>query len=172
MDCVSYGSWSPFWKGNRRRRISQEIGSQLQSSIECCLGQVESQTQGPRKQRSPPSKFKRDGSSPILFFLIFSVLLPRYVRVNTIKSNISNVIETLVKDYSLSLVETECDTSSMYLFPFWKLMMRRDESSKNIFKDKHVPNLLILPPNFDLHDHKMYLNRDIILQVISLLLFF
>ncbi|CAJ0637645.1 15651_t:CDS:10 [Entrophospora sp. SA101] len=35
---------------------------------------------------------------------------------------------------------------------------------KTIRRDKHLPDLLILPPNTDLHKHKLYISGEIVLQ--------
>eukprot|EP00742_Colponemidia_sp_Colp-10_P006396 GILJ01006854.1.p1 GENE.GILJ01006854.1~~GILJ01006854.1.p1 ORF type:complete len:467 (+),score=80.83 GILJ01006854.1:94-1494(+) len=63
-------------------------------------------------------------------------LFPRYVRVNTIKTNIA-------------AVETA---------------LRSEFKDMEIKRDAHVPNLLVLPNGTDLHDHKLVQSGHIILQ--------
>lgn len=77
---------------------------------------------------------------------------PRWVRVNTIKSNLDEQLRTTFARYKIteSLVE----------------MLRYSQSSteKLVHIDKHVPNLLALPPATDLSKTSAYLDGHIILQ--------
>ena len=77
---------------------------------------------------------------------------PRWVRVNAIKSNLDRQLNTTFALYQTveSLEE----------------MLRKSVSSteKLIHVDKHIPNLLALPPATDLSKTSAYLNGQIILQ--------
>ncbi|TPX50641.1 hypothetical protein SeMB42_g02184 [Synchytrium endobioticum] len=82
-----------------------------------------------------------------------AVANPRYVRVNTIKTNISAVQQALHQKYALNLV-TEQVVVNQNLRVAKKTMMI----------DPHIPNLLLLPPNIDLHEDDLFLSGKIILQ--------
>lgn len=60
---------------------------------------------------------------------------PRYVRINTLKADVNRVVEIL-----------------------------RSEFRDRIYIDRHVPNLLVLPPGTDLHTHTLVKNGELILQ--------
>ncbi|CAI2170921.1 9668_t:CDS:2 [Funneliformis geosporum] len=78
-----------------------------------------------------------------------TVVLPRYVRVNTLKTTVKKVIEHFqLKGYVLEE----------------PIKVLSDISTRTIRKDFHLPDLLILPPKTDLHDHSLYLSGEIILQ--------
>lgn len=77
---------------------------------------------------------------------------PRWVRVNTIKSDLDEQLRTTFAGYKTieSLEEMlKCSPSS---------------ADKLILVDKHIPNLLALPPAADLSKTPAYLNGQIILQ--------
>ena len=77
---------------------------------------------------------------------------PRWVRVNTIKSDLDKQLGTTFASYKIleSLEEfLRCSPST---------------AEKFIHVDKHVPNLLALPPNTDLTKTAAYLHGQIILQ--------
>lgn len=77
---------------------------------------------------------------------------PRWVRVNTIKSDLGEQLGTTFADYKAteSLGELlRCSSPS---------------TEKLIHVDKHIPNLLALPPNTDLITAPAYLHGQIILQ--------
>ncbi|CAG8456115.1 280_t:CDS:10 [Diversispora eburnea] len=78
-----------------------------------------------------------------------SIIIPRYVRVNTLKTSVEKVIENF-KEKGYKFEENNDDLSNI--------------SPKTILKDKHLFDLLILPPNIDLHNHPLYLSGEIILQ--------
>ncbi|KAI8925045.1 S-adenosyl-L-methionine-dependent methyltransferase [Entophlyctis helioformis] len=80
-----------------------------------------------------------------------AVVLPRYVRVNTIQTTVDKVIEHFVKNKGL--VVGTLDEIKGNVFP-----------AKRIIRDAHLPELLLLPPNSDLHDDPLLLNGHIILQ--------
>ncbi|KAJ3333916.1 putative 28S rRNA (cytosine-C(5))-methyltransferase [Blyttiomyces sp. JEL0837] len=75
-----------------------------------------------------------------------AITLPRYVRVNALLSSTDEVIKKLCSE-GYTLVD-EYDASK----------------PKTICKDKHIPNLLLLPPSTDLHDHELLTRGKIILQ--------
>ena len=77
---------------------------------------------------------------------------PRWVRVNTIKSSLNEQLRTTFADYKTidSLEEL--------------LLYSPSPAQKLIHIDKHVPNLLALPPATDLSKTSAYLNGQIILQ--------
>ncbi len=60
---------------------------------------------------------------------------PRYVRINTLKADVNKVVDIL-----------------------------RSEFRDRIYMDRHVPNLLVLPPGTDLHNHTLVKNGELILQ--------
>ncbi|RHZ70851.1 hypothetical protein Glove_265g15 [Diversispora epigaea] len=78
-----------------------------------------------------------------------STIIPRYIRVNTLKISVEKVIENF-KEKGYKFEENNDDLSNI--------------SPKTILKDKHLSDLLILPPNTDLHNHPLYLSGKIILQ--------
>ncbi|CAG8588723.1 18487_t:CDS:10 [Gigaspora rosea] len=78
-----------------------------------------------------------------------SIVIPRYIRVNTLKTSIKKVIEHF-QAKGFTHEEPTDDLKSI--------------RPKTIREDKHLPNLLILPPNMDLHEDALYLSDDIILQ--------
>ena len=77
---------------------------------------------------------------------------PRWVRVNTIKSDLDEQLGTTFAGYKTleSLEELH--------------RLSPSTTEKFIHVDKHVPNLLALPPNTDLTKTAAYLNGQIILQ--------
>ncbi|RKP25465.1 S-adenosyl-L-methionine-dependent methyltransferase [Syncephalis pseudoplumigaleata] len=73
------------------------------------------------------------------------VALPRYVRVNLLRTTVDKVLRHFAKDgYAL------CSHAAA--------------RAKTICRDRHLSDLLVLPPNTDLHAHPLYLSGDIILQ--------
>ncbi|CAB4440544.1 unnamed protein product [Rhizophagus irregularis] len=78
-----------------------------------------------------------------------SVALPRYVRVNTLKTTVEEVIEHFQSE-GYVLEEP--------------IKILNNLSPKTIRKDFHLSDLLVLPPNTDLHNHILYLSGKIILQ--------
>lgn len=77
---------------------------------------------------------------------------PRWVRVNTIKSDLDEQLRTTFAGY-----ETIDSLEKMLRYP-------PSSAEKHIHVDKHVPNLLALPPGADLSKTPAYLNGQIILQ--------
>ncbi|KAJ2995071.1 putative 28S rRNA (cytosine-C(5))-methyltransferase [Globomyces sp. JEL0801] len=79
-----------------------------------------------------------------------AIVIPRYVRVNTIKVTVENTIQHFTKNgYNLISFES---------------------IAKSMCKDKHLPELLVLPPSADLHEDDYLLKGNIILQVEYMLL--
>ena len=78
---------------------------------------------------------------------------PRWVRVNILKTNLENQLRTTFSDYTAveSLDEILENTSL-------------PDTPKIIHTDKHIPDLLALPPGTDLSKTKPYLDGLIILQ--------
>ncbi|XP_065066978.1 28S rRNA (cytosine-C(5))-methyltransferase-like [Rhopilema esculentum] len=76
-----------------------------------------------------------------------TVSLPRYVRINTIKTAIDQVIKKL---------ESEG----------WKFVNKKLENlgEDEFFSDQHIPDLLVFSPGTDLHEHPLYINGHILLQ--------
>lgn len=78
-----------------------------------------------------------------------SIVIPRYIRVNTLKTS----VEKVIKHFQAKGFTHEEPTDDL-----------KNIRPKTIRKDKHLPDLLILPPNMDLHEDALYLSGDIILQ--------
>lgn len=82
--------------------------------------------------------------------------MPRYVRVNTLKTTKAKVIEHFIANgyqyvpshlvYNSSIVDITKLTKGKFT------------------SDIHINDLLVLPPRSDLHDNQMYLNGEILLQ--------
>ena len=77
---------------------------------------------------------------------------PRWVRVNTIKSDLDEQLRTTFVDYK--------PTASLEEL----LKYGSSSTEKLIHVDKHIPNLLALPPATDLSKTPAYLDGEIILQ--------
>ncbi|KAI8897249.1 S-adenosyl-L-methionine-dependent methyltransferase [Globomyces pollinis-pini] len=79
-----------------------------------------------------------------------AIVIPRYVRVNTIKVTVENTIQHFTKNgYNLISFES---------------MFENNFPAKSMCKDKHLPELLVLPPSADLHEDDYLLKGNIILQ--------
>ncbi|CAO3695263.1 unnamed protein product [Umbelopsis ramanniana] len=78
-----------------------------------------------------------------------AVLIPRYVRVNEHKTTVDKAIQAFIKE-GYTLEEARDDLSSL--------------SKMTVRRDIHLNDLLVLPPNSDLHDHPMYISGELILQ--------
>ncbi|XP_006641000.1 28S rRNA (cytosine-C(5))-methyltransferase [Lepisosteus oculatus] len=79
-------------------------------------------------------------------------VVPRYVRVNTLKTNVEDVIDYLKRD------------GFSYLGQASRLEDLRRLSGKNFIGDLHLPELLVFPPRTDFHSHFLYQAGHIILQ--------
>ncbi|XP_048375114.1 28S rRNA (cytosine-C(5))-methyltransferase isoform X1 [Sphaerodactylus townsendi] len=78
--------------------------------------------------------------------------IPRYVRVNTLKTHLDDVVDYFKRQqYSYQgkagSMEEVCSLSR-----------------KKFFLDSHLPELLIFPPQTDFHDNQLYVAGHIILQ--------
>ncbi|KAJ3275353.1 putative 28S rRNA (cytosine-C(5))-methyltransferase [Terramyces sp. JEL0728] len=79
-----------------------------------------------------------------------AIVIPRYVRVNTIKISVPEAIKHFEKKgFKMS-------DSSILDAETWP--------QNEMCKDKHLPELLILPPSADLHDDELLLNGKVVLQ--------
>ncbi|NXT58873.1 NSUN5 methyltransferase, partial [Pluvianellus socialis] len=78
--------------------------------------------------------------------------VPRYVRVNTLKTCVDDVIDFFKRQgYS-------------YLGKAGSVEELRTLSGKKFFLDLHLPELLVFPPQTDFHDNLLYTSGHIILQ--------
>ncbi|NXS55173.1 NSUN5 methyltransferase, partial [Brachypteracias leptosomus] len=78
--------------------------------------------------------------------------VPRYVRVNTLKTCVDDVVEFFKRQgYS-------------YLGKAASLDELKTLSGKKFLLDLHLPELLVFPPQTDLHDNLLYTSGHIILQ--------
>ena len=77
---------------------------------------------------------------------------PRWVRVNTIRSDLGEQMRTTFAGYERSESLKEILTCSL------------SPQEKSLYVDEHVPNLLALPPVTNLSKTPAYLNGEIILQ--------
>lgn len=78
-------------------------------------------------------------------------LLPRYVRVNTLKTTVEDVVDYLKRE-GFSYLGQACTLDDLSL------------KGKNFIRDLHLSDLLVLSPRTDLHDHYLYKAGHIILQ--------
>ncbi|KAJ3119902.1 S-methyl-5-thioribose-1-phosphate isomerase [Nowakowskiella sp. JEL0407] len=78
-----------------------------------------------------------------------AISLPRYVRVNTLKTTTVNVLNQFAKEG----FKIEEPTSNLQHLP-----------PKTVRQDFHFPDIIVLPDNTDLHDHILTKNGEIILQ--------
>ncbi|KAF6735446.1 putative 28S rRNA (cytosine-C(5))-methyltransferase [Oryzias melastigma] len=77
--------------------------------------------------------------------------LPRYVRVNSLKTTVEDVVDYLKRDgYTYQGQASRLDDLTL--------------KSKNFVKDMHLPELLVFSPKTDFHDHFLYKAGHIILQ--------
>ncbi|XP_009998511.1 PREDICTED: E3 ubiquitin-protein ligase TRIM50 [Chaetura pelagica] len=78
--------------------------------------------------------------------------VPRYVRVNTLKTCVDDVIDFFKRQgYS-------------YLGKAGSVEELRDLAGKKFFLDLHLPELLVFPPQTDFHSNLLYTSGHIILQ--------
>ena len=102
------------------------------------------------------------------------VKMPRYARVNTLKGiNATNVINSFEKE----LQEQEKFNNSSSSSNNNNINNNNNNNNHNATKttrkaktiaiptiDQHVPHLIVFPPGYDLHDHSLVENGNIILQ--------
>lgn len=80
-----------------------------------------------------------------------SIVIPRYVRVNTLKTTLEDAVKHFqMRGYKLGEFE---DIALSDPFPSMAFCI-----------DAHLPNMLLLPPNADLHQDELLINGSIILQ--------
>lgn len=82
-----------------------------------------------------------------------SVDFPRYIRVNTLRANVADVVETLRRDLH-STVASKPDTNEK-------------SEIQEVYVDAHVPDLLVLPPTSSSwlhHDNELVKSGKIVLQ--------
>lgn len=77
--------------------------------------------------------------------------LPRYVRVNTVKTTVDDVVDYLKRD-GLSYLGEASRMEDLTL------------KDKEFLRDMHLPELLVFSPKTDFHDHFLYKAGHIILQ--------
>ncbi|CAG8516308.1 4894_t:CDS:10 [Paraglomus brasilianum] len=77
-----------------------------------------------------------------------SVNVPRFVRVNILKTSVEEVIKHFCEQDGYRCID-EPDFTDL---------------RQTIKRDVHIPDLLVFPPNTDLHDHGLLLSGHIILQ--------
>ncbi|KAI4824433.1 hypothetical protein KUCAC02_012944 [Chaenocephalus aceratus] len=77
--------------------------------------------------------------------------LPRYVRVNTVKTTVEDAVDYLKRD-GFSYLGQASRLEDLTL------------KEKYFVMDMHLPELLVFPPNTDFHDHFLYKAGHIILQ--------
>ncbi|KAI1893700.1 hypothetical protein AGOR_G00126390 [Albula goreensis] len=78
--------------------------------------------------------------------------LPRYVRVNTLKTTVEDVIDYLKRE------------GFLYQGQASRLEDLNNLSGKTFVSDLHLPDLLVFPPKMDFHTHFLYQAGHIILQ--------
>ncbi|XP_066835527.1 28S rRNA (cytosine-C(5))-methyltransferase [Anser cygnoides] len=78
--------------------------------------------------------------------------VPRYVRVNTLKTRVDDVVDFFKRQgYS-------------FLGKAGSMEELRTLSGKKFLLDLHLPELLVFPPQTDFHDNRLYTSGHIILQ--------
>ncbi|XP_063812215.1 28S rRNA (cytosine-C(5))-methyltransferase [Pseudophryne corroboree] len=82
-------------------------------------------------------------------------VVPRYVRVNTLKSSMADVLTYFKRKGYTYLGKAR---SIQELVDFGQ------KSGKRFLQDLHVPNLLVFPPNTDFHKDSLYTSGHLILQ--------
>lgn len=80
-----------------------------------------------------------------------AVQLPRYVRVNTVKTTVDDVVDYLKRD-GLSYLGHASRMDDLTL------------KEKEFLRDMHIPELLVFSPKTDFHEHFLYKAGHIILQ--------
>ncbi|XP_072209714.1 28S rRNA (cytosine-C(5))-methyltransferase [Excalfactoria chinensis] len=78
--------------------------------------------------------------------------VPRYVRVNVLKTRVDDVVE-FFKRHGYTFTGTACSVEEL-----------KGLSGKKFMLDPHLPELLVFPPQTDFHDNRLYTSGHIILQ--------
>ncbi|XP_069802041.1 28S rRNA (cytosine-C(5))-methyltransferase isoform X2 [Dendropsophus ebraccatus] len=81
--------------------------------------------------------------------------LPRYVRVNTLKTSMDDVITYFKRQGYTYLGKARS---------FEELVDFGQKSGKKFLQDLHIPNLLVFPPSTDFHKDSLYTAGHLILQ--------
>ncbi|XP_070538415.1 28S rRNA (cytosine-C(5))-methyltransferase-like [Ptychodera flava] len=98
------------------------------------------------------------------------VLLPRYVRVNLLKTSVDDVIQQFkAQGFTLTLSREVADEkvkrlSNSKMISDLAVSLIESLKPKQFMVDIHLFDVLIFPPKTDLHDHVLYSNGHIILQ--------
>jgi len=81
------------------------------------------------------------------------VVFPRYIRINTLKETSNNVIKKIQQTLKNENNDGDADTTT-------------DSDEQAIYRDKHVPNLLVLSPNNKIpwYKHQLVTNGNVVLQ--------
>ncbi len=79
-----------------------------------------------------------------------NVQFPRYVRVNTLKASVADVVAAFVTEG--------------YRFDPTPMTTSRLPQDSTFHVDAHLPHVLVFPTAVDLHAHPLLLNGTIILQ--------
>ena len=82
------------------------------------------------------------------------IIIPRWVRVNTLKTTMKETITHFQESGLQLLSPNEFDSA----------IQAKEFPIKAFLQDKHLPNMLVLPPNTDLHKDSFMLEGKIILQ--------
>ncbi|XP_074653847.1 28S rRNA (cytosine-C(5))-methyltransferase-like [Tubulanus polymorphus] len=89
-----------------------------------------------------------------------SDFIPRYVRVNTLKTTATRVIDQFKQEGFKYVTSMRTETDEYNEF----INCVKNLKSKEFMCDIHISNLLIFTSGTDLHDHVLYKQGDIILQ--------
>ncbi|XP_052082210.1 putative methyltransferase NSUN5C isoform X2 [Mytilus californianus] len=84
------------------------------------------------------------------------ISLPRYVRVNLIKTTVEAVISTLESEWEYVV------SPATNMKRFRKTI--KEFEKHHFTRDLHLPDVLVFPPGTDFHDHELMLKGEIILQ--------
>lgn len=87
-----------------------------------------------------------------------SKTIPRYARINTVLASQENAIMLLENlDYSVSKMESHI-TMKKFKSRIQKM------GKKDVYLDPFIEDLLVFPPDTDLHDCPLVLNGTLVLQ--------
>ncbi|XP_068757928.1 28S rRNA (cytosine-C(5))-methyltransferase-like [Montipora capricornis] len=82
-------------------------------------------------------------------------LIPRYVRVNTMKTSMEHVIQHFKEDGYEQANQTNIASF---------VTQSKATHTKHFMCDDHFSDVLVFPSGTDLHDHPLYVNGEILLQ--------